>query len=180
MATYSQMLKQAMTKGNIKDASDWFVDTFQELSKLDTRALIQKGEPERLTKKIVIGKMYLFHYDPKWKDVLPLYDRFPLIFPFEYAEGGFYGLNFHYIPYIQRARLLDSLMGLANNKTFTDSMRLNLSYRLLKSVAKSKLYEPCVKRYLNSHVRSRFLLVSPQEWTKALVLPLEDFVYKKR
>ncbi len=180
MATYSQMLKQAMTKGNIKDASDWFLNTFQELSTLDTRALIQKGEASRLTKTITIGRMYLFHYDPKWKDVLPLYDRFPLIFPFDHAEGGFYGINFHYLPYMQRARLLDSLMDLANNNSFNDKMRLNLSYRLLKSVAKSKYYEPCVKRYLNSHVRSRFLLVSPQEWNKALVLPLEDFVYKKK
>ncbi len=178
MATYSQMLKQAVSRGAVKDASDWFFDTFQQLSKLDTRVLINKGE-ERLTKTVVIGRMYLFHYDPKWKDVLPLYDRFPLIFPFERAEGGFLGINFHYLPYVQRARLLDSLMTLSTNKNFDDKMKLNLSYRLLKSAAKSRLFEPCIKRYLNSHVRSRFLLVPPQEWNKALVLPLEDFVYKK-
>ena len=30
--------------------------------------------------------MNLFGYDPKFKETLPLYDRFPLIFPLEPAK----------------------------------------------------------------------------------------------
>lgn len=178
--TYDQMLKRAVGKGQVADAEGWFVNTFSKLSGNNTNALIGQAEGSMLTSSITIGKMYLFHYDPKWKDILPLYDRFPLIFPFDRAEGGFYGINFHYLPYLQRARLLDSLMSLSMNRRFDDKMRLNLSYKILKSTAKSKLFEPCVKRYLNSHVRSRFLMVPPQEWAKALFLPLDDFVYKQK
>ena len=32
-----------------------------------------------------IGGFYLYQYDPKWKDKLPWYDIFPLVFPFDYA-----------------------------------------------------------------------------------------------
>ena len=39
------------------------------------------------------GNMYMFFYDPKTKDKLPYYDRFPLVFPFRKTENGFMGLN---------------------------------------------------------------------------------------
>lgn len=174
---YEDLLKNAVARGSVLDASAWFQKTFRDLSK-DTDVIIGRSE-ERLTRSPSIGKMYLFHYDPKYKDVLPVYDRFPLIFPFEKAPNGFYGINFHYIPYLQRAKLLDELVILANNKGLTETTRLNLSYRLLKSVASVKFFEPCIKRYLNNHVRSRFLLINPSEWGKALMLPVEGFVYKK-
>jgi hypothetical protein len=178
--TYDQMLKQAIDKGQIADASGWFVDTFAKLKTIDTSRFIRKAKTVQLTGSISIGSMYLFHYDPKHKATLPLYDRYPLIFPFDTAPGGFYGVNFHYLPYLQRAKLLDSLMRLTNDRTITETTRLNMNYRLLKSVAKIKFLEPCIKQYLNNHVRSRFLYVPPQEWSKALFLPLDDFVYKKK
>ena len=123
--------------------------------------------------------MYLFHYDPKHKDKLPLYDRFPLIFPFAPANNGFLGLNFHYLPYMQRARLLDALMSLVvKDEKLSDATKVSLSYDAIRAVARSVNYETCVKHYLNNHVRSRFLLINPSEWSKALFLPLENFVYK--
>jgi hypothetical protein len=175
--TFKQMLDQARSRGQIADASTWFQQTFSDLS-APTQAVINKSD-RYLTRDLQIGKMYLFHYDPKHKDKLPLYDKFPIIFPFDHAPNGFMGINFHYIPYIQRARLLDSLMSASSSKSMTEAMRLNLSYDVLKAVANSRYFKPCVKRYLNNHVRSRFLLIPPSQWAKALFLPLEQFVYKK-
>ena len=177
--TYQQMLNQAISKGMVADAQTWFDSTYQNLTSKSTAHVISKGD-DRLTKTLSIGKMYLFQYDPKFKDVLPLYDRFPLIFPFERVENGFLGLNFHYLPYTQRAILLDNLMSLSSDKTFTDQMRLNLNYRLIKGVSKLKSSKECIKKYLNSHVRSRFFYIKPDEWQKDLMLPLDDFVYKKK
>jgi hypothetical protein len=175
--TFSQMLDQARSRGQIADASKWFEQTFSDL-RSPTHSIINKDD-RYLTRDLQIGKMYLFHYDPKHKDKLPLYDRFPIIFPFDYAPNGFYGINFHYIPYIQRARLLDSLMSASNSKSMSDKMKLNLSYDILKAIANSKYFLPCIKRYLNNHVRSRFLMIPSSQWAKALFLPLEQFVYKK-
>ena len=172
------MLQQAIDKGTIKDAYGWFEKSFKDLSSLTGNAALQKGG-SRLTNFCTIGKMYLFHYDPKHKDTLPLYDRFPLIFPFNYASNGFLGLNFHYLPYMQRARLLDALSSLiVKSEGLTDTTRISLSYDAIRAVARSVPYDSCVKHYLNSHIRSRFLLINPAEWSKALFLPLDNFVYK--
>jgi hypothetical protein len=176
--TYQQMLNQAISKGVVTDARSWFDTTYRELSSKSTINVISKGD-DRLTSTLTIGKMYLFHYDPKYKATLPLYDRFPLIFPFERVENGFLGINFHYLPPGQRAVLLDNLMSLASDKTFTDQMKINLNYRLLLRVSRLGAAKNCIKKYLNSHVRSRFFYIKPDEWQKALMLPLDQFVYKK-
>lgn len=177
--TYQQMLNQAVSKGMVVDAQSWFDTSYQSLSSKTPSSVINKGD-DRLTKNLVIGKMYLFNYDPKYKETLPMYDRYPLIFPFERVEGGFMGLNFHYLPYGARAALLDNLMSLSTSKTFTDSMRINMNYRLLKGTSKFSGFKDCVKKYLNSHVRSRFFYVKPEEWSKAILLPLDQFVYKNK
>ena len=95
--TYQQMLNQAITKGNVADAQTWFDTSYQDLSSKSALSVINKGD-DILTKALSIVNMYLFHYDPKYKETLPLYDRFPLIFPFQNVEGGFMGINFHYSP----------------------------------------------------------------------------------
>ena len=177
--TYQQMLNQAISRGKVADAQTWFDTSYKELSSKAPSSVIKSGE-DRLTTSLSIGKMFLFNYDPKYKDKLPMYDRFPLVFPFENTSNGFIGLNFHYLPYGQRAQLLDNLMGLASNKAFTDSMRINLTYRVLKASSKFPGYEDCIKRYLNTHIRSRFFYIKPDEWSKAILLPLDDFVYKKK
>lgn len=131
---------------------------------------------ERLVTNLSVGRMYLFMYDPKTKDDLPYYDRFPLIFPFRKVTGGFYGINMHYLPHVLRARLMDALYTLANNTANDDTTKLKLSYQLLNSSSKFRYFEPCVKHYLNNHVKSRFLWVPADQWQKALFLPLERFV----
>ena len=119
--------------------------------------------------------MYLFSYDPKMKEELPYYDRFPLVFPFQTTPDGFLGMNMHYIPHVYRARLMDNLYDLTNNEKYDETTKLRASYSMLNSAARYKYFKPCVKRYLYSHVRSRFLLIPSNEWDVALFLPLERF-----
>lgn len=121
-----------------------------------------------------IGKMLLFFYDPKTKKELPYYDRFPLIFPIESYKDGFLGINMHYLSPFQRAKLMDALYSIAESPR-TPQQKLSLSYGVLKGASKFKLFKPCVKRYLYSHVRSRFFDVRPEEWDTVLVLPIERF-----
>ena len=68
-------------------------------------------------KRVRIGRMYHFKYDPKGAKTLPYYDAFPLIFMVGPAPGGFYGINLHYLPPQLRARLMDSLYDITNNQT---------------------------------------------------------------
>ena len=106
---------------------------------------------------------------------MPYYDTFPLIFPVEMYKDGFLGINLHYLPRGLRAKLMDALYDIANNNNKDESTRLILSYNVLKSAAKYRLFKPCLKRYLSSHLKSNFVEVPAQEWDMALMLPLERF-----
>jgi hypothetical protein len=130
---------------------------------------------ERLKDKSIIGKMYFFFYDPKTKDSLPYYDRFPLVIPIERYSDGFLGLNLHYIHPKQRIILLDKLSEHATNKKFDKTTRLRLNYQMLNSFSKAYEATPCIKRYLNSHVESRFVEIFADEWDIAALLPVEQF-----
>ena len=77
-------------------------------------ALELKSKP--VTRTGPQGNMYMFFYDPKYKETLPYYDGFPLIIMLGPAKGGFMGLNLHYLPPAVRARLLDIIIG---NKRYT-------------------------------------------------------------
>jgi hypothetical protein len=117
----------------------------------------------------------MYYYDAKHKATLPYFDRFPLVFPFKKVKGGFYGLNMHYLPLPLRAKLMDALYDTASNTRFDESTRLKISYQMLESAAKYKEFQPCIKRYLTSQVKSRFMYIYPSEWDVALFLPLERF-----
>jgi len=157
----------------------WLREQMQNFSSTTDPRRLLRAAPEqkesRLVSKLTVGRMYLFYYDPKMKEELPYYDRFPLIFPFQKVDDGFYGINMHYLPHVLRARLMDSLYSLANNANNDDSTKLKLSYQILNSSSRFKYFKPCVKHYLNNHVRSRFLWVPAEEWKTALFLPLERF-----
>jgi hypothetical protein len=121
----------------------------------------------------------MFGYDAKMKDVLPFYDKFPVVFPFSRDATSFTGINLHYLPFMYRAKLMDSLYQIVTDQKFNEKTRLNLSYRLLASSSRYKYFEPCVKKYLYSHVQTKFLQVPSNEWDIALFLPLERFTVSK-
>ena len=130
----------------------------------------------RLKDNTIIGKMYFYYYDPKSKDSMPYYDRFPLVIPIEQYRDGFLGLNLHYIHPRQRIILLDKLSDTASNKKFDAKTKLRLSYDYLRRASTAFEAMPCIKRYLYTHVTSRFLEISADEWDIAALLPMDTFV----
>ena len=131
---------------------------------------------DRLKNTSMIGKMYFYFYDPKTKDTMPYYDRFPLVIPIEKYNDGFLGLNLHYIHPKHRMILLDKLSDTISNDTYDEKTKLKINYRYL--AAASKIFEanPCIKRYLFTQIESRFLEITADEWDIAAMLPLESFV----
>jgi len=53
--------------------------------------------------------------------------------------------------------------------------RLRVTYEILKVSKRFKQFKPCIKRYLNTHIRSKILAVTPDEWDVALYLPVHQF-----
>lgn len=122
------------------------------------------------------GKMLLFQYDAKHKDTLPYWDAFPVIFPLELYSDSFLGMNLHYLPPVYRIRLMDALYETVSNERYDKTTRLNISYQIMKSASKFRYFKPCIKKYLNSHVRSQLIEIPSQEWDYICFLPLQKFM----
>lgn len=178
------MAQQSLDKLFEKYRYDRSIETksktwFQQQALLLARKNI---DPKRLfkeqkqTTRIVPGKLYMFFYDPKLKDSLPYYDRFPLVFPYAKTEDGFIGLNMHYLPYFLRVQLMTRLMQFATNKNMNENTRIKYSWDLIKGVSKFRAAEPCIKRYLSEHVQTTFLEIPGEDWHTAMMLPVERFV----
>lgn len=153
-------------------ARDWLRSKITSLSP-DPATIMRDKQRQRASTGI--GSMFFFYYDPKTKDSLPYYDRFPLVLPIQLYSDGFLGLNLHYIHPKQRIILLDKLSEHATNKKFDKTTRLRLNYQMLNSFSKAYEATPCIKRYLNSHVESRFVEIYADEWDIAALLPVEQF-----
>ena len=174
---FDEILAKGIRSGQIpartQQSRDWFRTTARKTNV--TAETVIRSERTRYKNRVTMGRMYLFNYDPKHKATLPYYDRYPLIFPVQPADGGFYGINMHYLPHVLRARLMDALYSLSSNRRYDEKTRLKLSYNILNSVTKYKAFKPTFKRYLTNHVRSRFIEISSSEWDIALMMPLQKF-----
>ena len=139
-----------------KEPYQWYRNRIKELGTPSQAQLIRDG---KITGRVNFGALNMFIYDPKLKNKLPYYDTFPLVLPIESYRDGFLGINFHYLPYALRARLLSRLDPNAN-------------YSALKNV---KLVKPTLKRYLNTNVRSRFRKLEEEDFMTAIMLPVQRF-----
>ncbi|MDD5151909.1 MAG: hypothetical protein PHC28_15755 [Flavobacterium sp.] len=133
-------------------------------------------------KNVFIGGLFHFLYDAKWKDELPYWDMLPLVIPINIYSDGFLGLNLHYLPNNLRVKLLDILSSnlekTLNAGKYTERKYLAINYQILKGVASSDLFSPCIKRYLKTHIKSSFIKVSHEDWTDVALLPTAKFQKK--
>lgn len=160
-----------------KKSRAWFNQQVLLLSKQGiTPQRLMREDNSSLKVRIIPGNLYMYVYDPKTKADLPYYDRFPLVFPYATAPGGFMGLNMHYLPYPLRIRLLDRLMQFKNNDKMDGTTRLKYSWSLIANVSKFSMAQPCVKHYLLPHVKTAFKKVDVNDWATAMLLPVERFV----
>lgn len=157
-----------------KESREWFRKRVAGLKRINREALMKEGAVKRRNREVV-GSMSMFFYDPKTKDKLPYYDTFPLVIVVGPAEGGFYGLNLHYLPPLLRAKLLDGLLEYTNNTSYDDTTRFKLKYSLLNRVSSLEHFKPCFKHYLNAHVKSQFGVIEAPEWEIATFMPTAVF-----
>ena len=152
----------AEIRKNAADARDWLR---VNLDRSVSPGRLLRPDPDnktRISPRPNPGTLNMFIYDAKTKAKLPYFDRFPLIFYTGGTSDGFYGMNLHYLPPLLRARLFDRM----NDNSVGEAIAM---------ASRLKYYRPCIKRYLNSHVKSRFVQVYPDEWNLAIFLPTERF-----
>ena len=162
-----------------QESLNWFKKRLQSVARVNNNQILKDPLLKKVSKPLM-GRMYMYFYDPKTKDTLPYYDRFPLIIMLKKERGGFTGLNLHYLPPVLRAKFFDNLTEFTNNKKYDESTRFRLMYSFLKNSSKLELFKPCFKKYLTSQVESRITEVPATEWEVALFLPTDKFVKNSR
>ena len=156
-------------QGGIRKSVEWYRKNVADLNnRVTAAALMRSGKLNGIPSR---GRLNFFFYDPKYKKVLPLYDRFPLVLPIETTPGGFMGLNFHYIRPVQRISLLNNLQRYASGG-MKPSTRIDATYDGIKNV---RIAKNTIKKYLYGHVRSSFLRVAFDEAALAVMLPVQQF-----
>ncbi len=188
--TFSDLIAKytAKQEESKKKSWDWFLKETkllrQDVAKAPARGITpSKAINDPGLKKVapgetqgIIGKLFLFSYDPKGKKTLPYWDSFPLIFPINIYHDSMLGINVHYLPPAYRAQLMDQLYSLAVNKEKMDeTTRLRISYSILKNLGSMSYYKPCVKKYLYTHVRSQLAQIPIENWDAVVMLPLQRF-----
>lgn len=158
-----------------KESIDWFQKKIREIRNPTNEMMAIARERQRRVTFPILGKLYFYYYDPKYADVLPYYDIFPLTLVLKRYNDGFLGLNLHYLPVLYRATFLDRLINLAELNENDEPERVRVTYSILNASRKYKAFEPCLKRYLYTQMGSRLLKIEPNEWETALFLPVERF-----
>ena len=173
----ADLIGDILEKSGGKDRSvRWFREQVKQLGAVPSRQLIREG---LVTSRPTYGVMNFFMYDPKYKDdrnVLPYYDRFPLIMPIEplrEQRGSFIGLNFHYLSIPMRIKLLNVIQEYASDDKYDENTRIRLTWNRIK---RNPLVRPTIKMYLREHVRTPFRRINADEMMVAVLLPVQKFV----
>lgn len=159
----------------IRNSLKWFTNLIKN---------VFKGKPSKGSddwynprKDVFIGGLFFFVYDPKYKDELPYWDKYPLVIPFSMTENGFIGINLHYLPPKGRKAILNKLIKYKKNAS-SKRAYMDISYKLLLSLSKSLTIEKTIHRYLSSHIVSGLVSVKEENWMNAAMLPVQQFQKK--
>lgn len=168
-----------MAKPNVNDSREsirWYT---RILKNLNTREIKKEGLGQYVNKP-GLGKLCCYYYDPKTKDTLPYWDKFPLVLPLDYQDNGYVlGLNMHYLPPQARKVLFDQLFAVRARKDLTQENQILMSYMILKRTSQFPGWRDCIKRYIPTHFESRILEIDPLSWKLAVALPTQQFVKKR-
>ena len=128
-----------------------------------------------------VGWMYMFNYQPLYREKLPYWDTFPVIWILKLERDGFVGINLHYLPIELRQRLFLSMMTLVGGSTEEENTRLILRYKYLMTQPRFRWYmKPCIKKYFYRRMDSYILKIPARDWLIASFLPIARFKKKHR
>lgn len=163
-------------------AQDWFQQLIRTL--FGTRLIRGRDEiigadgarlVPRPSSRYRFGRVFMFVYNPKAKNDLPYYDKFPLLLTLGIQGNHLLGLNLHYLPMIARASLFNTLTTLVSDNRYDDQTRILVSYKILTKMSKLSPALSLVKEYDMKNILSPMLEVHPKDWEIALFLPTEAF-----
>jgi hypothetical protein len=176
LSKVSDAVSSGTVEKEVKRSAVWFKDKIKGLkgelrnrfSKTNARTFYRESSnkfvPDRLGRRMNMGDMFCYWYNPKYKMSLPYYDMFPIVMLIGFEKETFLGLNFHYLRPQHRAMLLDRVTAKIGNALPKWSKLAKLPY-----------IEPTIHRYRYDHVMKKIIPIEKNEQELAIFLPLERF-----
>lgn len=174
MATPFADIRRAANDEQMDRSVQWYVRAVRQYARgVNTFAEARQTDLGKQARNLDVGKMYMFSYDPKWKETLPYYDTVPLVIAVDTIPGGFSGINLHYLAPTLRANLLDKLYPLTE---VDDKSTLRSAWSFVKNFSRFPEVRGSVKKYLTVNITGELIEVNPQNWKAAIFLPVQNFV----
>jgi len=176
LSKVSDAVSSGTVEKEVKRSAVWFKNKIKGLkgelrnrfSKTNARTFYRESSnkfvPDRLGRRMNMGDMFCYWYNPKYKMSLPYYDMFPIVMLIGFEKETFLGLNFHYLRPQHRAMLLDRVTAKIGNALPKWSKLAKLPY-----------IEPTIHRYRYDHVMKKIIPIEKNEQELAIFLPLERF-----
>jgi len=101
---------------------------------------------------VMVGDIFLFEYDPKYRSILRYWDKYPLVLVTNIYDNGFLGANFHYTTPKQRMILAKKFL----------NRNVNIPSKL-------------IHRYIFNRADNLFFKVPEEELVEFSALPIEEF-----
>jgi len=124
----------------------------------------EKINPLIFRKRISLGDLFCYYYNPKYRKILPYYDMFPMIMLLSAEKETFLGINFHYLRPKWRAILLDRV-----------TAKIGGGLPRWRKIRNIKQIAPTIKRYRFDHIMRKVVPIEKDEQEIAIFLPTERF-----
>ena len=176
LSRVSDAVRSGTVGKEVKRSAKWFQDKIKGLkgdlrnrfSSTNAAKFYREAEtkvnPAVLKRRIELGDLFCYYYNPKYRKTLPYYDMFPMIMLLSAEKETFLGINFHYLRPKWRAILLDRA-----------KLKIRSGIPTWKKLSKIKQIAPTVKRYRFDHIMRKVIPIEEDEQEIAIFLPTEKF-----
>lgn len=160
---------------SVTAAKEWFKERLRRLVK-------GQSDPETEGSKLAsydrmkgeaqdpFGRLSYFIYEAKFDEKLPYWDKTPLTIMYNEDNKHMYGMNLHYVHPKIRALILESLLEKLQKANKPEAY-FDISYAILKNLSTLKYIKPCLKTYLKSQMSTAPVVLKPESWQNAIMLP---------
>jgi hypothetical protein len=175
LSKVSDAVRSGTVGKEVKRSTKWFHDKIKGLKGevknrfSSTNAAKFYRESEKINdavfkRRVSLGDLFCYYYNPKYRKTLPYYDMFPMIMLLSAEKETFLGINFHYLRPKWRAILLDRVTA----KIGGGLPKWN-KLRQIRQIA------PTIKRYRYDHIMRKVIPIEDDEQEIAIFLPTERF-----
>ena len=175
LSRVSDAVRSGTVGKEVKRSTKWFHDKIKGLKGevrnrfSSTNAAKFYRESEKINdavfkRRVSLGDLFCYYYNPKYKKTLPYYDMFPMIMLISAEKETFLGINFHYLRPKWRAILLDRVTAKIGGGLPKWSKLRNI-----RQIA------PTIKRYRYDHIMRKVIPIEEDEQEIAIFLPTERF-----